>query len=196
MISAIVLAAGRATRFGSPKVVAPLSGLPLVRHVVERLQRSSVEELLVVAGDEMDAVGRAIHGTRARLAYNPNPEAGLSESLRIGLQAAQANAEALVIALGDQPLIDPDVIDLMIAAWRGGRGKIVVPVYDGERGNPVLFDGGLRAELMLLEGDQGARSLFETHAAVVYRLQVSAPAPRDVDTPDDLRQIEGATGAP
>lgn len=192
MISAIVLAAGRATRFGTAKVVAPLSGFPLVRHVVERLQRSSVDEVLVVAGDEMDAIGRALHGTRARLAYNPRPASGLSESLRIGLHAAQANAEAILIALGDQPLIDPAVIDLMIASWRGGRGKIIVPVYNGERGNPVLFDGELRADLMLLEGDQGARPLFESHAAVVYRLPVTGPPPRDVDTPQDLREIEGA----
>ena len=196
MISAIVLAAGRSTRFGSPKVVAPLSGIPLVRHVVERLQESSVDELLVVAGDEADDIGRAINGTRARLAVNPDPAAGLSESLRIGLHAMRTDAEAILIALGDQPLIDPGVIDLMIAAWRGRRGTIIVPVYNGARGNPVLFDASLRAELMLLEGDQGARQLFETHSAYVYRLLVDVPLPIDVDTPEDLREVEKVMDGP
>jgi molybdenum cofactor cytidylyltransferase len=190
VIAAIVLAAGRATRFGGPKVVAPLAGTALVRHVVERLQESSIDELLVVAGDEADEVGRAINGTQARLAVNPHPEAGLSESLRIGLHASPADAEAILIALGDQPLIDPGIIDLMIAAWRGKRGMIIVPIYNGERGNPVLFDASLRAELMLLEGDQGARPLLDSHSSYVYRLLVDVPPPRDVDTPEDLKEIE------
>ncbi len=196
MISAIVLAAGRSTRFGAPKAVARLAGTPLVRHVVERLQESSIDELLVVAGDEADVIGRAINGTRAHLAVNPNPSAGLSESLRIGLHAAHADAEAILIALGDQPLINAGVVDLMIAAWRGSRGMIIVPVYNGERGNPVLFDASLRAELMLLEGDQGARRLFDTHSASVYRLVVDIPLPRDVDTPEDLRDVEWMMGGP
>ncbi|MEP7347736.1 MAG: nucleotidyltransferase family protein [Gemmatimonadaceae bacterium] len=194
MIAAIVLAAGRSTRFGAPKVVAPLAGTSLVRHVVERLQESSIDELLVVAGDEADDIGRAINGTRARLAINANPSAGLSESLRIGLHAVEADAEAILVALGDQPLIDPGVVTLMVAAWRGGRGKIIVPVYNGERGNPVLFDASLRAELMLLEGDHGARDLFDTHSSYVYRLIVDLPAPRDVDTQEDLRDVERALG--
>jgi molybdenum cofactor cytidylyltransferase len=190
VIAAIVLAAGRSTRFGSPKVVATLAGAPLVRHVVERLQEASVDEILVVAGDEADEVGRAINGTRARLAVNPSPAAGLSESLRIGLHASPADADAVLIALGDQPLIDPGIVDLMIAAWRSRRGTIIVPVYNGVRGNPVLFDASLRAELMLLEGDQGARQLFETHSSYVYRLIVDVPPPWDVDTPEDLREVE------
>ena len=190
MIAAIVLAAGRATRFGRQKVVASLGGSPLVRHVVERLEESSVGEILVVAGDEADAVGRAINGTRARLAVNPDPASGLSESLRIGLHATPADAEAILIALGDQPLIDPGVVDLIIAAWRGQRGTIIVPVYNGERGNPVLFDASLRAELMMLEGDQGARHLFETHSSYVHRLILDVPLPRDNDTPEDLLEVE------
>ena len=196
MIAAIVLAAGRSTRFGSQKVVAALGGAPLVRHVVERLQESSVGEFLGVAGDEADDVGRAINGTRARLAVNPDPATGLSDSLRIGLHAAPADAEAILIALGDQPLIDPGVVDLMIAAWRGRRGTIIVPVYSGERGNPVLFDASLRAELMMLDGDQGARQLFETHSSYVYRLILDVPPPRDIDTPADLLDVERVISGP
>ncbi|MFN8571550.1 MAG: nucleotidyltransferase family protein [Gemmatimonadaceae bacterium] len=189
MIAAIVLAAGQSKRFGSPKILAPLGGVPLVRHVVERLQDTSVAEIIVVAGDEADEMGRAIHGLRARLAVNPRPEEGMSESLRIGLHAAPADAAALLIVLGDQPLIEPLVIELMIAAWRGGRGMIIAPEYEGQRGNPVLFDGTLRAELMLIEGDQGARQLLESYSSYVYRLPVDRPMPKDVDTVDDLQVV-------
>jgi len=194
VISAIVLAAGRATRFGSPKVVAQLFGVPLVRHVVDRLQGTSIGELVVVAGNEANDVEDALVGTPARVVVNPDPAAGLSGSVRVALSAIEEHAEAFLIALGDQPLIDPPVIDHMIAAWREGRGKIIVPVYQRERGNPVLFDRVLRAELMLLEGDRGASALFETHASAVYRLTVSAPLPRDVDTQNDLQKIEEDVG--
>lgn len=194
MIAAIVLAAGKSVRFGGAKVLASLGGAPLVRHVVERLQQTSVGDIVVVAGDEADEVGRAIHGLNARLAVNPRPEEGMSESLRIGLLAAPADAEAILVALGDQPLIDPDVVELMIASWRGGRGRIVVPVYGGQRGNPVLFDHSLRTELMLLEGDQGARRLLESKNNDIYRLHVDSEVPRDVDTADDLVALQREMG--
>jgi molybdenum cofactor cytidylyltransferase len=190
VISAIVLAAGRATRFGSPKVLASLGGTPLVRHVVDRLQRASIDDIVVVVGGEIDDVQQALSGTRARLVVNADPSAGQAESIRVGIQFAHSHAEAILIALGDQPRIDVAVIDQLIIAWRTGRGRIIVPFYNGQRGNPVLFDRSMRGDLMALTGDQGARQLMTTHANVVYRLDIDADAPRDVDTPDDLRELE------
>lgn len=176
--------------------MAQLGGMPLIRHVAERLTNTSIDEIIVVAGDEADEVGRAIHGLRVHLAVNPTPDAGLSESLRVGLFAAAADAEAIVVALGDQPLIDSLVIELMIAAWRAEKGKIIVPIHGTVRGHPVLFDGSLRAELMLLEGDEGARRLLESYSSYVYQLSVDGPLPRDVDTPQDLADIERSLKAP
>src|SRR5262249_45337030 len=148
VIVALVLAAGRATRFGSPKLLAPLAGVPVVRHAVERVCRASVDDVIVVAGEDADQIGRIVSGLRGRLAVNANPAAGMASSLHAGLLVVPPEAEAVLIALGDQPLVDPAVIDLLIAAWRGGRGRIVVPEYDGQLGNPVLFDAALRADLL------------------------------------------------
>lgn len=196
MIAAVVLAAGTSSRFGAPKVLAPLSGVPLVRHVVERLRRTVIDAIVVVAGDAAVEIGGALHGTRAVLARNTNPRAGLSESLRVGLQAVPADAEAILIALGDQPLIDPAVVNQLVVAWRAGRGTIIVPEYRGERGNPVLFDASLRADLMQIEGDQGARSLLDARSAGVFRLLTDEAVPRDVDTTDDLRAIASGLAGP
>ncbi|MBV6522244.1 MAG: Nicotine blue oxidoreductase [Gemmatimonadaceae bacterium] len=195
MISAIVLAAGRATRFGTSKIVAPLWGTPLVRHVVDRLQRAGIDEAVVVAGEASEAIAHAVQGTGARVVVNRDPATGLSGSLRVGLRSVSPDADAILVALGDQPLIDASVVDGMIAAWRSLRGTIVVPVYNGERGNPVLFDRSLRPVLEALEGDRGARDLLADHGGAVYRFRVQAAAPKDVDTVDDLAGLERSVGA-
>jgi molybdenum cofactor cytidylyltransferase len=171
-------------------MLAPLAGLPVVRHAAERLCRASVDAVIVVAGDEHDEIGRAVSGLPVQLAVNVNPGAGMAGSLRAGVLLVPQEAEAILIALGDQPLIDPGLIDLMIAAWRGNRGLIVVPEYDGVRGHPVLFDASLRADLMLVEGDRGARGIIDKHDLDVYRLRVDGPPPVDVDTADDLTALE------
>ena len=95
-----------------------------------------------------------------------------------------------MVALGDQPEVDPGVVDRLIASWRAGAGQIVVPFYRGERGNPVLFDARLRAALLGLSGDRGAREFIDAHPELVARVAVDGPVPRDVDTPEDLAALE------
>jgi molybdenum cofactor cytidylyltransferase len=190
VIVALLLAAGRGTRFGGAKVLAPLAGVPVVRHAAERLCRASVDRVIVVAGDDHDRIGRAVSGLPVQLAVNADPGAGMAGSLHAGLLVIPPEAGAILVALGDQPLVDPGVIELMIAAWRGNRGRIVVPEYDGVRGHPVLFDAGFLAELLLVEGDRGARGIIDKHDLEVYRLRVDGPPPVDVDTADDLAALE------
>ena len=72
--------------------------------------------------------------------------------------------------------------------------SIVVPVYRGERGNPVLFDAGLREALLALSGDRGARDFIESHPELVTRLAVDARIPKDIDTPEDLVALERELG--
>lgn len=189
-VVAIVLAAGRATRFGAPKLLAKLHGEPVVRHSVRHLRVAAVQEVIVVASEEMASIDEALAGLPVALVRNPTPEEGLSSSLRVGLQAAPPNAAAFVVALGDQPQVDPVVVNRLIAAWRAGAGQIVVPVYRGERGNPVVFDARLRGALLALSGDRGARDFIEAHPELVARVAVDAPVPTDIDTPEDLGALE------
>jgi molybdenum cofactor cytidylyltransferase len=189
-VAAIVLAAGRATRFGGRKLLATLRGEPVVRHVVRKLRASAVQEIIVVISEESGAIGEALAGLPVALVPNPTPAEGLSSSLRIGVQAAPPNAAAFVVALGDQPEVDPGVVDRLIASWRAGDGQIVVPMYRGERGNPVLFDARLREALLALAEDRGARHFIETHPEMVARVPVDAGLPRDIDTTADLEALE------
>jgi molybdenum cofactor cytidylyltransferase len=193
MIGAVVLAAGRGTRFGGGKVLAPWRGVPLVRHVVDRLGLAGLSPVIVVcgAGEEEAALRSAIAGTEARLVVNPRPDDGLSASLRLGVEAMPSEVGAFVVALGDQPSLDVAVVRQMAEHWRDSNAAAVVPVYRGVRGNPVLFDDTMRRHLVVLRGDVGARDLLEAMGERVAWVAVDADAPRDVDTPDDLRALDG-----
>lgn len=191
MIAAVVLAAGRGERFGGEKVVAELHGVALVRHVVDRLRLAGLSPVIVVAGASSMAVRDALLGTDADVVENPRPDDGLSASLRIGVEALPEECDAFLVALGDQPLLDAGVVRALTDTWRDSNAAAVVPVYRDGRGNPVLFDATMRRRLRALEGDAGARALLEAMGDRVVRVAVEADAPRDVDTPDDLRALGG-----
>ncbi len=191
MIAGVVLAAGRGERFGGDKVLAPLHGQPIVRHVVERLHAAGLSPVLVVGGAGVAALRSALADAPARVVENAAWADGLSASLRVGVEAVPDECPAFVVALGDQPLVDVAVVRALVDTWRGSNAAAVVPEYADGRGNPVLFDATMRRRLQALDGDAGARALLEAMGDRAVRLPVATPAPRDVDTPDDLRALEG-----
>jgi molybdenum cofactor cytidylyltransferase len=188
VIAAVLLAAGGARRFGTQKLVALFDGVPLVRHAAETLSRVT-DEVIVVVGNEHAQVRAALDGLAARIVENPSWAQGMATSLRCGLGAAPASAECVLIALGDQPGIDAEVVRAVIARWRETGRPIVVARYGDGRGHPVLFAREMFDQLMTLEGDQGARSLIEQSPDRVAFVDVAGAAPRDVDTVEDLRGL-------
>lgn len=192
MIAGLVLAAGAGSRFGGAKVIAPLRGTAIVRHVVARLLDAGLTPVVVVvAGADRDAIVDALEGAEVEVVVNPNPESGLSSSLRLGVDALPDYVGAFVVALGDQPLIEPAVVRALIDTWNQSNVAAVVPEYRDGRGNPVLFDATLRRRMSGLTGDVGARHLLEQLGDRVGRVHVDADAPRDVDTRADLELLEG-----
>jgi molybdenum cofactor cytidylyltransferase len=185
-VAAIVLAAGASRRFGAPKLLADLGGKPLVRWAVEHALASHVDETLVVLGREADAVRGALAGLPVRYVENARWADGMSSSLHAGVAALPGGVRAAVFVLGDQPWVAPDVIDRLVHTHRVSGVPIVVPVYAGERGNPVLIDALLFRELRAVTGDEGARALIARDANRVARVDFDFPMPADVDTPADL----------
>lgn len=191
MIGAVVLAAGQATRFGSPKVVARLRGIELVRHVVDRLALAGVSDIVVTAGEHLIAIEAAVSGSSARVIRVPAADSGLSASLNTGVAALSEDCRVFVVALGDEPLIDPLLVKRLREAWEGSNAAAVVPVFrGGVRGHPVLFDISMRRFLRELQGDQGAKGLLDKMADRVIFLPVDADPPRDVDSNEDLAALE------
>lgn len=188
MIVGLLLAAGGARRFGSQKLVAPLAGEPLVRHAARALI-ACTDSAIAVVGNGAAIVESALNDLKIAVVQNPDWSTGLASSLRCGIAALPADAEAVVVMLGDQPQIDPAVIRAVIDTWRHSGRAIVAARYDEVQGHPVLFAREVFDELLALEGDRGAKSVIERIADRLAYLDVAAPAPRDVDTPRDLNLL-------
>ncbi len=192
-VAAVVLAAGRASRMGTQKLVAELDGEPLVRSVVRAALASSARPVVVVTGHEAAAVRGALAGLDVALVHNPDFADGMSTSLRAGVAAVAALAEvdAALICLGDMPRLAAPHLDAVIAAARAADdATIIVPTCERKRGNPVLWPRRYFAEIAALSGDVGARALLERHAEHVALVAIDDPAILvDVDTPAALAAL-------
>jgi molybdenum cofactor cytidylyltransferase len=193
-IAAVVLAAGTSSRMGRQKLLLPVAGgQPLVRLSVERVLGAGLDDVLVVLGREADAVGAALSGLPVRLVVNPRYAEGQSTSLRAGLDALRPDTEAVVVALGDQPLPDPALVGRLVSAFRASGRPVAVPRYRDGRGNPVLFGAGLLDELRAVTGDAGGRAVVARDPGRVVEVPVDSPMPPDVDTWADYQAMAGST---
>jgi molybdenum cofactor cytidylyltransferase len=190
--AAVVLAAGLSRRMGQAKLLLPLEGRPIVRHAVEGVRAAGLDPVLVVTGPDPAAIEAALTGLDVRIVINPAPEAGQAGSVRAGVAALPAVVDTVLIALGDQPGLAPDVIPALLAAHRASGRPIVAPRYQDGPGNPVLFDRAIFPELLALEGDRGARPVFARDPARVEWVALDWPMPPDVDTPADYEKIRSA----
>jgi molybdenum cofactor cytidylyltransferase len=189
VVRPVVLAAGRATRFHGDKILAMLDGEAIIRHVVRALAPMG-STVLVVAGANADEVRAALSDLPAGVIENPAPQLGMSESLRVAMRAAP-DADALLVALGDQPRIDPRVALRLADVWLESPGwALAAPRYRGARGHPVLLSRAVFPEIEAFDGDVGARALFEGDQRRIGYVEIDAEAPRDVDTPADLAGMQ------
>jgi molybdenum cofactor cytidylyltransferase len=184
MISGIVLAAGTGSRFGGTKQLAELDGTPLVRYAIDALRAADVDEVIVVVGHDADAVRAAIPAD-AIVVENPRSRDGVATSLAAALHAVHDGSEAAVILLADQPGVSAGDVRELITGFRATRSQIVRLVYTDGPG-PALLSREIYAEAGHLHGDAGARVLMASHPEWVHEVLIDRPAPRDIDTPEDL----------
>jgi molybdenum cofactor cytidylyltransferase len=192
-IAAIVLAAGRSTRMGGPnKLLAEIGGKPLVRIAAEQALASRASPVIIVTGHEHERVEAALAGMTVKLVHNPDFASGLGGSLKAGIAAVPADVDGAVVCLGDMPRVDAALIDQLIAAFDPEKGALaVVPVFDGKRGNPVLWSRRFFPDLTAIEGDIGARHLIGRYSEAVVEVPVTGKAALvDIDTPEALRGVK------
>ncbi len=194
-VGAVVLAAGRSSRYrasggGEPtKLVAVLRGEPIVRHVARAALEAGLGPVVVVTGHARADVELAVAGLAVERVHNPGFAEGLSTSLRRGLAALPTDVSGAVILLGDMPGVGAPTLRALIEAGRGADAA--VPVWRGERGNPVLLGRSLFAPAAGLTGDEGARRLLRDDRLRVVEVPVDDPAVRlDVDEVRDLASAD------
>jgi molybdenum cofactor cytidylyltransferase len=188
-IAAIVLAAGRSTRMGGPnKLLAEIARRPLVRIAAEEALASRAKPVIVVTGHQRDHVEQVLAGLPVRLVHNPDFAQGLGTSLAAGIAAVPADADGAIVCLGDMPQVDAALVDRLVAAFDPDRGAlVVVPTFEGKRGNPVLWSRRFFPDLTAIEGDVGARHLIGRYGEAVVEVPVDGKAAlTDIDTPEAL----------
>jgi molybdenum cofactor cytidylyltransferase len=193
VISALLLAAGLARRFGAPKLLQDLHGKPVIRWSAEALIGAPVDEVLIVVPPDFDALRIALQGIDAYFVVNPHPALGIASSLACGVAALSADTSAAMVSLGDEPMVAPTAARRVLDRYRIGGARIVAPTYAGVRGHPVLFDKSVFEELRSFSGDVGARPVVDRDPQRVAFVEIDEPMPLDVDTPEDLARLRSQT---
>jgi molybdenum cofactor cytidylyltransferase len=192
-VAAVVLAAGMSRRMGENKLLVPVEGRPMIARVVGALAASPAAQVVVVVGHEADRVRAALAGVgeRVRFVDSPDYALGLSASLRAGIAALGPDVDAALVCLGDMPWVAARHVSALIDAFDPAAGRtICVPLFQGKRGNPVLWAARHFAEMQGLSGDVGARELIERHADAVCAVAVDdAAVTVDIDTREALAAL-------
>lgn len=191
VVAALVLAAGGSSRLGRTKQLEPWGNTTLLGQVVEQAKSYPVDEVWVVLGADWERILESVDLSDCGVVENPEWQEGIASSLRVGLDALLqlSRAEAALIVIGDQPGIDPRLVDEVVAAFEQSSAPVVIPKYRYAWGNPVLVARSLWPRLMSLEGDEGAKRLFKAHPEWVEEVWTDQLPPRDVDTEADLAEL-------
>lgn len=190
-IAAVVLAAGSSERLGRPKQLEPWGETNLLGHVLKGVQELPVDEIWVVLGRDYERIIEQTDMGEAGIVENPEWEEGIASSLRVGLDALTrlSRCDSALIVMGDQPEIDREVVAKLLASHKKEGRSVTVPKYRYSLGNPVVVDKSLWARVMSLEGDEGAKKLWQSHPEWVNEVWLSEEAPRDVDTEEDITDL-------
>ena len=194
-VAAIVLAAGQSRRMGSVnKLLAEIAGKPMTTHVVDAAIASSASPVVVVTGHEPALLEEALADRDVRFIHNPDFADGLSTSLHAGLTLLDADIDGAVVCLGDMPSVSADHINRLIAAFDPAAGHaIIVPTFNGKRGNPVLWHRRFFAQMSDVSGDVGARHLIGDNEGSLLEVAMDDDAIlADLDTPAALAAHKAA----
>ena len=195
----LILAAGQGRRFGGDKLLAELHGKPVLRHVLDWVQEAKQSGALagalavIPSGDAPRE--QLLVQSGAEYVFNPSPELGMAQTVRLGLAALAArhpDAEASLVLQGDQPSLRHDVLDAILSSWRTGGRPVVRPRYGGDPetpGHPVLLDRSIWNRAAEINGDTGFATLLRAYPDLVTTVDVSGINP-DINTRSDLAHLE------
>ncbi len=190
MISAIILAAGESRRMGvQNKLLLQIDSEVLIRKFVKSVSNSLVDAVLVVVGFEAEKIKAVLHDQAVKFVENPSYEEGMTTSIQSGVKASSNESTGLMICLADMPFAETSDLNLLIQAFNDYRSTesslIIVPVFQGKRGNPVLFSEVFREKILTHKGE-GCREIVRQFPHYVKEVSMENDnLLRDIDTPED-----------
>lgn len=190
-VDAVVLAAGQSSRMGEPKQLLCLGGKTLLARTLENVRAARVCEIVLVLGFAAEEITEQVAVEGLKVVVNEAYHQGMGVSLRVGLSALDPLTDAALIVLADQPFVHPQTLDRLIDHYQQSSAQIVIPLYHGFRGNPVLLDRSVFHEVMALSGDIGCRAIFGNHVEGILKVNVDdIGVLLDIDNSEDLTRAQ------
>jgi len=190
MVSAILLAAGESKRMGKPKQLMPFGRSTILEQTIDNLLNSEVSEVIVVLGYRAEEMIKTVAIKPVKVAINPAYHQGMSTSIVTGLNLVDDGAQAVMLALADQPLVDSKTINRLIDEFFNCDKGIAMPVYQGRRGHPIIFSIKYKGELLKLKGDIGGRQIIKQHPDDVLEVAVGCEGINiDINTPSNYSHL-------
>ena len=173
MISSILLAAGQSKRMnGENKLTKEVRGIPLIKHSVQNILNSSIDELVVVLGYQKEIIEKLINKhEKIKFVFNQNFDSGMASSIKIGVDNLSEKTEAFFISLGDMPNVGEEIYNQLINSQFNNKDKeIFVPYYQERQANPILFPKKMKDKIRQIEGDFGAKKMIADNKKKVFKL--------------------------
>ena len=192
MISAIILAAGKSSRMGQPKMLLPWGDRTVLTHVISVFQNAEVEDILVVTGGFREQVEELVSGSNVKTVFNSEFEKSeMLTSIQCGLRALTRQTQAVLIGLGDQPQVQEGTVRNVCEAFRESKSNLVVPSYRMRRGHPWLVARPLWEEILEMQPPQSPRDLLNGHTQEIEYVTIDNPSiMQDLDTPEDYLKFK------
>jgi len=186
VISAMILAAGESKRMGQPKMLMSFGETTIIEQIIHETIKSLADNIHVVTGASADAIRKVIQTYSVTHSNNPDYSSGMISSVQTGIKSLKREATAVVVLLGDQPMIRASVIDKLITAYYRSEKGIIVATYNGKRGHPVIIDKKYHNEILRMTKEESLRDLLRTHPDDIFEVNTNSPEIlRDIDTIED-----------
>jgi molybdenum cofactor cytidylyltransferase len=195
-VAGVLLAAGTSSRMGSNKLLFELEGESVLRGAARRALAAGVSPLLVVLGHEAEKAEQELAGLPCQVVINPGYGQGINSSLKAGVSAVPAEAQAAMVMLADMPFVTPEMLAGLIARFRSSAAPLVISDYEGVNAPPMLYGRSLFGELLAMTGEGCGRQVVKQHRGEAEVLSWPASALTDLDVPDDYTRVKNGKGGP
>ena len=192
MLAAVILSGGSSHRMGSPKALVPYQGRPFLEHLLEVTKQPKIGVRRVVLGAHAEPIAKAIQLSADEIVINADWEKGQLSSIQAALRSLPPGTDGMVLCLIDHPLVSAELVGDLTARFYSTNTLIVLPVYEGRRGHPVIFSSALYDELLHAPLETGARAVVWAHASEVEEfLTTEEGCVLNLNDPDTMHKALG-----